>query len=83
MGGAPSVSVVADSVMLADAWATALTAMPYDKALQMARDKGLAVMFIVPKNDVNDATNTTSLNLSLEDWEVVQTPAMAKLREGD
>ena len=56
-GGAPSVSVV-DSVMLADAWATALTAVPYDKALQMARDKGLAVMFIVPKNGVNDGTNT-------------------------
>ena len=81
VGGAPSVSVVADSVMLADAWATALTAMPYDKALQMAMDKGLAVMFVVPKNGVNDVTNTTSS--SLEDWKVVQTPEMAKLREGD
>ena len=41
-GGAPSVTVAADSVGLADAWATALTAMPYKKALTVAKDKNIA-----------------------------------------
>lgn len=37
-GGAPSVTVAADSVALADAWATALTAMPYNKALKSRKN---------------------------------------------
>lgn len=49
-GGAPSVSVVAESVSLADAWATALTAMTYEKALKTATENNLAAMFIIPKD---------------------------------
>lgn len=39
IGGAPSVTVAADSVAVADAWATALTAMPYAKALATAKQQ--------------------------------------------
>ncbi|WP_230655671.1 FAD:protein FMN transferase [Psychrobacter sp. I-STPA10] len=73
VGGAPSVSVVADSVMLADAWATALTAMPYSQALQLATSQNLAALFIVPKQ----ASVTTH---TIKDWQVVETPAMQALR---
>ena len=75
-GGAPSVTVAAKSVALADAWATALTAMPYEKALALAKDKNLAAMFVVLADDVEmDGTHD-----SVDDWQVVQTPAMQALR---
>lgn len=75
-GGAPSVTVVAESVALADAWATALTAMPYEKALQVAKEQDLAVMFIV----LADGVKMDDSHDSAEDWQVVQTPAMQTLR---
>lgn len=78
VGGAPSVTVASDSVAIADAWATALTAMPYEQALTMAEDKGLAALFIVPKDGVD--VNQDSHNL--EDWQVVETTAMKALRAG-
>lgn len=75
-GGAPSVTVAADSVALADAWATALTAMPYTKALKLAEEQNLAALFVVLADGVKpDAPADT-----LEDWQVVQTPAMKALR---
>lgn len=75
-GGAPSVTVAADSVALADAWATALTAMPYSKALSVAKEQNLAALFVVLADGVKpDAPADT-----LEDWQVVQTPAMKALR---
>lgn len=75
-GGAPSVTVAADSVALADAWATALTAMPYTKALSVAKEQNLAALFVVLADGVKpDAPADT-----LEDWQVVQTPAMKALR---
>lgn len=75
-GGAPSVTVAADSVALADAWATALTAMPYSKALSVAKEQNLAALFVVLADGVKpDASADT-----LEDWQVVQTPAMKALR---
>ncbi len=75
-GGAPSVTVAADSVALADAWATALTAMPYNKALKVAQEHDLAVMFVV----LADAAKMEDTHDSVDDWQVVQTTAMQALR---
>ncbi|MEN2751654.1 FAD:protein FMN transferase [Psychrobacter sp. FBL11] len=76
VGGAPSVTVAADSVALADAWATALTAMPYEKALSLAEKQNIAALFVVLADGVehNDALN------SIDDWQVVQTSTMQALR---
>ena len=84
-GGAPSVTVAADSVALADAWATALTAMPYHKALDVAKAQNLAAMFVVLADDAkangsNSSISDDAANDSIDDWQVVQTPAMQALR---
>lgn len=76
VGGAPSVTVAADSVALADAWATALTAMPYSKASATAKQQNLAALFVILADDVNlDAPAD-----DLDDWIIIQTPAMQDLR---
>lgn len=75
-GGAPSVTVAADSVALADAWATALTAMPYTQALQLAEEQDLAALFVV----LADGVESNASADKLEDWQIVQTPAMQALR---
>ena len=75
-GGAPSVTVAADSVAAADAWATALTAMPYEKALKVAQEQNLAAMFVV----LADGVKMDDSHDSVDDWQVVQTPAMQALR---
>ncbi len=75
-GGAPSVTVAAKSVALADAWATALTAMHYDKALALAKEKNLAAMFVV----LADGVDMNGEHDNIDDWQVVQTPAMQALR---
>ena len=53
-----SVSVIHVSCMTADAWATGLLAMGYEKGYQLAEQKGLAVYFIYRKGDqfINLAT---------------------------
>jgi len=83
-GGAPSVTVAADSVALADAWATALTAMPYHKALDLAKTQNLAAMFVVLADDVkaksSDDVSNEAADGNIDDWQVVQTPAMKALR---
>lgn len=85
-GGPPSVTVAADTVSLADAWATALTAMPYEKALQTAKDNDIAALFVVPKdNKIHDEIPTVEEIASndadpLAYWQVVETPAMQALR---
>ncbi|MGP4863077.1 FAD:protein FMN transferase [Psychrobacter sp. T6-5] len=84
-GGAPSVTVAADSVALADAWATALTAMPYHKALDVAKAQNLAAMFVVlavdVKTDGSDGNASDDVSDDdIDDWQVVQTPAMQALR---
>lgn len=83
-GGAPSVTVAADSVALADAWATALTAMPYHKALDLAKTQNLAAMFVVLADDVkakgSDDMSNEAADDNIDDWQVVQTPAMKALR---
>ena len=75
-GGAPSVTVAADSVGLADAWATALTAMPYKKALTVAKDKNIAALFVIHA----DSVKTDDSADNLKDWQIVETPAMQSLR---
>ena len=75
-GGAPSVTVAADSVALADAWATALTAMPYHKAVEVAKAQNLAAMFVV----LTDLAKADGSDDSIDDWQVIQTPAMQALR---
>ena len=75
-GGAPSVTVAAQSVALADAWATALTAMPYQKALRVAKEQNIAALFII----LADGVKTYDTADTLEDWQIVETAAMQKLR---
>ena len=87
-GGAPSVTVAADTVSLADAWATALTAMTYEKALATAKDKNLAVLFVIPKDgkihdevpSVRELADNKADPLAY--WEIVETPSMKALRAG-
>lgn len=76
VGGAPSVTVAAKTVALADAWATALTAMPYEKALANAKEHNIAALFVILADGVSDAS-TANIRA---DWQVVQTPAMQALR---
>ena len=75
-GGAPSVTVAAQSVALADAWATALTAMPYQKALRVAKEQNIAALFVILADSVEADDDANSL----EDWQIVETAAMQKLR---
>ena len=75
VGGAPSVTVAAESVAHADAWATALTAMPYKKALASAEKHNIAALFVI----LADGVDLNAAN-SKEDWQVVETLAMQKMR---
>ena len=76
VGGAPSLTVAADTVALADAWATALTAMPYEKALATAKQHDIAALFVILAKGVAAG----SVADGVDDWQVVQTPAMERLR---
>lgn len=76
VGGAPSVTVAAETVALADAWATALTAMPYEKALATAKEHDIAALFVILAKGVAAGSAVDSI----DDWQVVQTPAMERLR---
>lgn len=76
VGGAPSVTVAADTVALADAWATALTAMPYEKALATAKEHDIAALFVI----LTKGVAAGSVADGIDDWQVVQTPAMERLR---
>ncbi len=49
--GAPSVTVLHDSVALADGWATALTAMPYADALATGNREGIQALFIIENSN--------------------------------
>ncbi|MGE6796026.1 FAD:protein FMN transferase [Psychrobacter okhotskensis] len=86
VGGAPSVTVAADSVALADAWATALTAMPYEKALKVAKEQNLAALFVILADGIKPSDSLAKEALakerldSIDDWQLVQTPAMMNLR---
>lgn len=78
VGGAPSVTVAADSVALADAWATALTAMPYQKALAAAKEHDIAALFVI----LAEGVSSDAAADHLKDWQVVESPAMQALRAG-
>ncbi|MDN5666258.1 MAG: FAD:protein FMN transferase, partial [Psychrobacter sp.] len=66
---------------LADAWATALTAMPYQQALDVAQKQNLAAMFVVLADTDNDSDKKTIKDAdNIGKWQVVQTPAMQALR---
>lgn len=47
VGGAPSVTVIADTTALADGWATALTALPQDDAIELASRNDIMALFIL------------------------------------
>ena len=54
-----SVTVLADTAMDADAYATALTVMGPERALEFAEQKGLAVLLITRENgDYKEYTST-------------------------
>jgi len=55
-----SVTVVHDSAMMADAWATALTVMGADGAAQLAEEQQLAVYFIRSEGDDFIASHSTA-----------------------
>ena len=76
VGGAPSVTVAADSVALADAWATALTAMPYEKALKVAEEQNIAALFVILADGIKPSDSLDNI----DDWQLVQTSAMKNLR---
>ncbi|WP_019673783.1 FAD:protein FMN transferase [Psychrobacter lutiphocae] len=86
VGGAPSVTVAAESVSIADAWATALTAMSYKDALSLATKKNIAALFIIPQDgkihdDVASADEVRKNKANPQDyWQVVETPKMQALR---
>lgn len=50
MNAAVSVTVLADSTALADGWATALSAMPMDKAIEVANTQNITALFIGHKD---------------------------------
>lgn len=51
--GVPSVTVISDTTSLADGWATALTAVPQDKAIKMAQDNDIKAIFITTTDHKN------------------------------
>ncbi|HAM61634.1 MAG TPA: thiamine biosynthesis protein, partial [Psychrobacter sp.] len=57
-----------------DAWATALTAMPYEQALATAEQQDIAAMFVILVDNSNIDAD------SVEDWQIVETSAMQALR---
>ena len=61
--GTASVTVLADTAMMADGWATALLALGQDRGLKIAETEGLAVLFIARRADSGEtgfATTTSS-----------------------
>lgn len=66
INGADSVTVIHDSTALADGWATALTAIAYNDAYQLAEQANIAALFI-QKDDDKDT------------WQMTKTTAMQKL----
>lgn len=65
-GNAASVSVLHDSVALADGWATALSALPYPQALALAQRQQLKALFVMPSEKPSPSAP----------WQVVRTTAL-------
>ena len=70
---------------MADIVWRSLTVLPYHKALDVAKAQNLAAMFVVLADDIktDGSESNVSDNVSddnIDDWQVVQTPAMQALR---
>ncbi len=61
-----SVTVVAEQAMVADAWATALTVLGLERALQVARREGLAVYLVVDAGDAYSVYKTSAIDTYLQ-----------------
>ncbi|SMB81834.1 thiamine biosynthesis lipoprotein [Pasteurella testudinis DSM 23072] len=68
-GNAASVTVLHDSVALADGWATALSALPYPQALALAQRQQLKALFVMPSENASPSPP----------WQVVRTTALDSL----
>ncbi|EIE49796.1 thiamine biosynthesis protein ApbE [Salipiger aestuarii] len=55
-----SVTVMTDSAMLADAWATALLVLGRDRGLEIANDRDMAVLFLERGDAAGDVVTTAS-----------------------
>lgn len=66
--GIPSVSVIHDSTALADGWATALTAIPQEQAIQLATTANIKALFIIKNPNTKDNTH--------DDWQLIKSPAL-------
>lgn len=65
-----SVSVLADSAMLADAWATALLVLGEERGMEIAQRLNLAVLFIVRDDGATDDEFTTMATPRFESVQV-------------
>jgi len=61
-----SVTVIHDSAMKADGWATALTVLGAERAFDLAQEQGLAVYFIQRKDNEYVSRNTASFEPYLD-----------------
>jgi thiamine biosynthesis lipoprotein len=61
-----SVTVLAESAMLADAWATAFLALGQQRGMQLAEDSGLAVFFIVRDESAGETGFVTAATPQFE-----------------
>jgi FAD:protein FMN transferase len=61
-----SVSVIADTAMRADAWATALTVLGTESAMRVAQEQSLAVFLISRKDEALEFHKTTAFDAYLQ-----------------
>ncbi len=67
-----SVTVMSDSCMLADAWATALQVLGFERGMAIAENLGMPVLFIVNRNGVFEEHASSSFQLeSAQDFLVI------------
>lgn len=63
-----SVTVIADSAMLADAWATALLAVGETRGLQIADEAGIAALFIVRDRSTDELSFSGKANALFDSY---------------
>jgi thiamine biosynthesis lipoprotein len=66
-GGAASATVIANNVTIADGWATALLAMPFEKAFALAEQQNLAALFILRSEQGFDFRTTVEWRNQFDD----------------
>lgn len=67
-----SVTVLADTAMMADAWATALLALGQERGLPIAEAQGLAVLFIARDAQAGDNGFTTTATTRFQELQASQ-----------